>query len=135
MADAGIKFTWNKAWYGEKVAKALDTTTYKTLNHAAASLRLIAKRSMKSGKKASAPGKPPNTQTKQLPNAILYAVDRKKMVAVIGTDYNKIGTVGAAHEFGGKFRKQTYPSRPFMKPALEKVTPRLPAMWAANFKP
>ncbi len=45
-----------------------------------------------------------------------------------------LATAGNAHEFGGKFRREHYPKRPFMGPALEKVKDRLPPMWAGSIR-
>lgn len=120
----------------EKVHKKMQAATFTTLNQAGGAIRLIAKRSIKKGnkKKPSSPGTPPHTLTKALPNSILYAVGRDKTYVVIGPASNLISDVGAAHEFGGQYRKQRYPARPFMGPALIKGTPRLPENWAASFR-
>jgi hypothetical protein len=53
---------------------------------------------------------------------------------VIGPDYQNVGQSGAAHEFGGHFRHENYPRRPFMGPALEKVKDRLPSFWAGSVR-
>jgi hypothetical protein len=101
LAETSIKFIWRCYWYGEAVAKKLENTTFKTIQHAAASTRLYAVRSIKRSKRPARPGEPVHTQTSRLPRAIVYAVDRQKMVAVIGPSFDKIGLVGHAHEFGG----------------------------------
>ena len=44
------------------------------------------------------------------------------------------GPVGMAHEFGGEFRGDEYPPRPFMGPALEKVKPGLPRFWSGSVR-
>lgn len=120
-------------WHGEKVKKKMDTTTFETLNQAAAMLRLVAKRSIKRSKKESQPGQPPHTKTNRLPRSILFHVDRRRQIAVIGPSRDKIGLAGAAHEHGEVFRGDAYPARPYMAPALDKIAPRLPSMWAAKF--
>lgn len=123
-----------KKWEGEKVKQKIDNATYKSFNHAAASIRLIAKRSIRRGKKASTPGQPPHTQTTRLPKSIVYYVDKKRRYAIIGPSYDLIGPVGGAHEKGGMFRATNYPARPFMLPAMEKSIPKLPSRWAMNFR-
>ena len=42
-------------------------------------------------------------------------------VAVIGPRASVVGDVGKGHEFGGEFRGEDYPERPFMGPALEET--------------
>jgi len=101
---------------------------YRGLGHAAGAVRLIAKRSIRKRKKASRPGTPPSTQTKRLPAAILYAVEPDR--AVIGPVASIVGTAGEAHEHGGRYKRENYPQRPFMAPALDKARPRLPDNWA-----
>ena len=48
----------------------------RSLGHAAAVIRLTAKRSIRKRKRASPAGQPPHTHTKRLPSAILYCVTR-----------------------------------------------------------
>jgi hypothetical protein len=96
---------------------------------------MIAKRSIRKRKKASAPGTPPSTQTSRLPRSIVFFVDRKRCYAIIGPSYDLIGPAGAVHEYGSEsFRGEKYDQRPYMVPALEKVQSRLPRMWASSFK-
>jgi hypothetical protein len=40
---------------------------------------------------------------------------------VIGPRESVVGDVGRAHEFGGEFRGEDYPERPFMTPALDET--------------
>jgi phage gpG-like protein len=58
--------------------------------------------------------------------AILYAVDKQREEAVIGPAEHLTGKVGGAHEHGGRHKKQRYPKRPFMGPALEAVADQIP---------
>ena len=129
-----ITATCKTKWEGEKVKKKLDDTTFKTISHAASTVRLIAKRSIRSSKKKSAVGTPPHTHTKKLPRSIIYYADKKTMWAIVGTSVNIVGEAGQAHEFGGLYKRTRYDKRPFMLPALEKVAPRLPSEWASNFR-
>jgi phage gpG-like protein len=117
-----------------KTKKSLDRVrakakqgSFKSLGHAGAAIRLAARRSIRRRKTASMPGSPPSTRRGRLKQSIRYVV-------LIGPAYDIIGTAGKAHEFGGRYRRETYPKRPFMGPALEKVKDRLPKMWANSVR-
>ena len=117
-----------------KVKSAANRASFRNLGHAAAAIRLAARRGIRQRKKPSPPGTPPHTRKGRLKNAIKYAVDKGRQTAVIGPDVNVAGTSGSAHEFGGRYRREQYPRRPFMRPALEKVKDRLPAFWAGSVR-
>jgi hypothetical protein len=104
------------------------------LGHAAAVIRLQARRSIRKAKGPSTSGTPPHTRKGRLRNAIKYAVSKSPPSAVIGPDAAVAGTSGKAHEFGGKYKRQQYDRRPFMLPALEKTRNRLPSTWANSVK-
>ena len=59
-----------------------------------------------------------------------FAVD--KQGGVIGPTASVAGQVGGAHEFGGQFRGDQYPERPFMFPALERALPRFAGQWKGS---
>lgn len=107
---------------------------FKSLGHAAASIRLVARRSIRRRQTAAMPGSPPNTRRGQLKRAIMYAIDKQRGVALIGPSFDVVGTAGKAHEFGGSFRRERYAKRPFMGPALEKVKDRLPPIWSGSVR-
>lgn len=116
----------------KKIRRRVDQGNFRSLAHAAATIRLVARRSIRQRKdpKLHSPiGSPPFTHTKRLRNAIMYAVDRFRTRAVIGPAKRIVGTSGAAHEFGGEYKGRRYPKRPFMGPALMKVRHRLPRKW------
>ena len=117
-----------------RVEKAVKAASFGNLGHAGGAIRLAARRSIKKRKKASPPGEPPHTRRGQLRGAIVYAVEKDEQCVVIGPQYQSVGDVGMAHEFGGRFRGQTYPKRAFMGPALEKVKDRLPKYWADSVR-
>lgn len=94
-------------------------------------IRKEAQRSIRRGKRASTAGEPPRTRKGKLRRAIFYNVESGGVV--IGPGYSKFGTAGEAHEFGGHYKKQTYPKRPFMGPALKRVEPKMPDIWAEAF--
>lgn len=114
------------------VQRKANDGSIKALGHAAAAIRLTARRSIKRSPTYSDPGKPPHTRRGLLREAVLYAVERDAVRAVIGPTYEKVGTSASAHEFGGRYRGDRYPARPFMGPALEAIRPRLPGFWAAS---
>lgn len=115
-----------------KVEKKVKQANFANLSHAAAAIRLIARRSIRRKKKASAPGQPPHTRKGQLKRAILFAVDKAAGVAVIGPSAEVVGDSAQAHEKGGRFRRQNYPRRPTMGPALDKSKDRLPGFWQSS---
>ena len=117
-----------------KVRKKADAGTFKSLNHAAAAIRLTARRSIRRSPKKSSSGKPPHTRRGLLKRALLYNVDKAKMRAVIGPAYSIAGRSGSAHEFGGKYYGRKYPKRSFMGPALKVNKRRLPKFWAGTIK-
>jgi phage gpG-like protein len=127
-----VKVTTKKSF--DKVKRKAQQGNFKSLGHAAASIRLVARRSIKRRQTASMPGTPPNTRKGQLKRAIVYAIDKQRGIATIGPDISVVGPAGKAHEFGGRFRKEQYPKRPFMGPALDKVKDRLPPMWANSVR-
>ena len=118
----------------ERVAARAKRANIESLSHAGGAIRLAAARSIRKRKGPAPAGQPPHTRTRRLPRAIKYAVEKQRQAVVIGPDVESIGTVGRAHEFGGKFRGERYPKRPFMGPALEKVSYRLPKFWAASIR-
>ena len=119
---------------GKKVVRAAKRASITNLAHAGAAIRLAARHSIKKGKGPSAPGTPPHTRKGRIRNAIKYAVTAGEQSVVIGPDYQVAADAGSAHEFGGRYRRETYDPRPFMGPALQKTKDRLPRMWAGSVK-
>ena len=117
-----------------KVLRKLRRANIESLGHAGASLRLIARRSIRRSSKPAAPGRPPHTRRGRLRRAILYAVEAQDQRVVIGPAHAMVGPSAMAHEFGGRFRKSRYDRRPFMGPALAKIKDRLPRMWAGSVR-
>ena len=123
-----VKTTFNARLIKRKAQQG----NFKSLGHAAGAIRLTARRSIRKSSSSSTPGTAPNTRHKQLKNALLYSVERTRERALIGPAYSVVGGSGAAHEYGGRYKKQIYPKRPFMGPALMKVKNRLPRFWAGS---
>ena len=117
-----------------KVAAAARKADFTSLAHAGAAIRLTARRSIRRSPTASTPGRPPHTRRGLLRNAILYAVEPRQQSVVIGPDVGFVGTSASAHEFGGRYKREVYPRRAFMGPALEAVRDRLPRHWAASVR-
>lgn len=113
-----------------KVRRAVQKSNYTSLNHAAAALRLIVRRSIRRSKKPGPAGQPPRTRRGQIKRAIKFDVDPKRAIALIGPDAEVVGDSAKAHEFGGRYRGEQYEQRPFMRPGFDIIRPRLPAMWA-----
>ncbi|HEY1068408.1 MAG TPA: hypothetical protein VGE52_19955 [Pirellulales bacterium] len=116
----------------KRVLAAARDGSFRSLGHAGAAIRLAARRSIKKSKSASPEGRPPHSRKGQLRGAIVYAVEAERQLVVIGPEAAQVGTSGRAHEFGGRYKRQRYPKRPFMGPALEKLKERLPKLWAGS---
>jgi len=101
------------------------------LIRAAAAIRLQAARSIIQSASPSQPGRPPHTRKGLLRRSILYALKEEGglLAALIGTSYDILGPAGRAHEFGGRFRREVFPKRAFMKPALNVIANKMPEMF------
>ncbi len=108
--------------------------TFRSLAHAGAAVRLTARRSIKKNPRPSAAGHPPHTRKGQLKRALLYKVEKERRRVVIGPAYSVVGLAGHAHEFGGKFRREDYPKRPYMGPALKSAESRIPKIWSDSIR-
>lgn len=116
------------------VVSKVQRANIENLGHAGAAIRLTARRSIRRSKRYAAEGSPPHTRRGQLKGAIAYAVERREEQVVIGPEASKVGASGSAHEYGGKYKRQRYAKRPFMGPALTKMQPRLPKVWAGSVR-
>jgi len=117
-----------------KVLRKAHRANIDSLGHAGGTIRLTAKRSIRKSANPAEPGKPPKTRRGQLRSSIRFAVERNRQRVLIGPDHRIVGQSGRAHEFGGRYRKQRYPKRPFMGPALTKTKDRLPKHWAGSIR-
>jgi hypothetical protein len=116
----------------QRVKDAADQSSFRNLGHAAASIRKTAIESIVVAEGPSDPGTPPHTRRRQLKRAIKFDADKAAESALIGPEASIIGEAGAAHEFGGEFRGEDYPDRPFMEPALESNLDRFASEWAGS---
>ena len=119
---------------GPKVKRKADKGSFENLNHAAAAIRLTARRSIRRNPKKSSAGTPPHTRRGLLKRALLYKVEKQRLSAVIGPAYTIAGKSGQAHEFGTKYYGRKYPRRSFMGPALSSNQKRISKFWSASIK-
>ncbi len=117
-----------------RIRRAVKRANVRGLGHAGAGIRLRAQRSIRKSGKPSSPGHPPHTRKGVLRRAILYAVEKDRQRVVIGPAFEKAGTSGMAHEFGGRYRQERYEKRPFMGPALIRQLPKIPKHWRGSVR-
>lgn len=144
--EGGLAFSFRGNQSALKKAVALGM--FKSLTHAAAVIRLTAKRSVRGRSRnrpdgtkarrvnysASPPGQPVRSPTGLLRHSLRFVVDKEAGTAVIGTDASFIDQIGNVHEFGGTFRGANYPARPFIGPAFRKHLPQLSKFWGNSVK-
>lgn len=104
------------------------------LRRTGAYVRRVAQRKVSAAADASTPGTPPHSHTGALKGGILFGVERERRRVLIGPGFRFVGASMTAHEFGGEYRRQRYPKRPLMGPALRESMPRLTKMWADAVK-
>lgn len=102
-------------------------------------IRQTARSSIRRRKGTSKPGRPPNSHTGLLRDHIFFAYEPERKGVVIGPIRlnTSDGTAPRLLESGGsttwqeqgKRERVVYLARPYMRPALEKELPRLPALW------
>ena len=98
------------------------------LRRAGAYVRRVAQRKVVTSPKASQPGSPPHSRRGLLKRAVLFGPDGGGSV-LVGPGFNFVGPSMSAHEFGGKYRRERYPKRPLMGPALKESAPHVAKMW------
>lgn len=132
MFRAETKFTSNKT----AVDKAVKKGKFETLQHAVASMRRDAIKSIKQRKNkdtASPEGTPifqHNRGLKQI--GLQFFVDPGGMFAIMGWVASKFGTLGETHEKGLTEEGRDYPERPVIGPALERGIVRFQQDWRAS---
>ena len=121
-----------------KTMQAIRRAEIRSLSHAAAAIRLHAVRGIRQSPRSqpSAPGTPPRTRKGRLRKAILYALleEYGMPFAIAGPSFDLVGLSGKAHEFGVPFRGVDFPARPFMGPALDAISNRLPSFFSNSIK-
>lgn len=98
-----------------------DKGVFRSISHAAAAIRSTARYLITRSKEPSAPGEPIHTRKGKAKraDAILFDVDDLADDALIGFSFHAMGESMSAHEHGGSYLGETFPSRPTMAPALE----------------
>ncbi len=89
-----------------QLKKKVNQATFKSMNHAAGTIRMTAKRSIRKRKKPSNPGSPPSSPTGMLRRVLRYEVNRDRGEAVIGPVNEIAGRLWNLHEFGGVVTKR-----------------------------
>ncbi len=130
--------------YINRVFDAVKKEKYKSLSHAAASIRKDEIASFIPSDVASKPGTPPHTRIRivksgknkgkhrvgQIAKATVFDVDAS--TAVIGPRKSVVGTSAKAHEFGGEYKGTVFPERPFALPALQRNAYRFAEEWRGS---
>ena len=149
----------------KKVMDKVGQATRRVLGRFGAFVRRTAKSSLRKAKISKAPGKPPNSHVGRLRELIFHAYGDRSQSVVIGPVSFGDGGVPLLLEEGGvvqgrkkrvRVNKQgrfttsraksvdwvtlpagdrKYHKFPYMKPALDKELPGLPAMWRNAVKP
>ncbi len=115
----------------DRVEKAQDKAAFRNYKHAAASIRKDMAGSIEQAEGPSPAGTPPHTHRRRfLARAIRFFADEHG--ALIGPMHSIVGEAGAAHEFGGEYKGQTFDKREFAGPALERGTERFAGSWAGS---
>jgi hypothetical protein len=126
MFDVSCKITDET----KKVSDAAERASFKNLGHAAASIRKTAQSEITTDPGPSEPGTPPHSRRGLLRRAIRYAADKDS--AVIGPVAGLVGESAEPEEFGGEYKGENYPARPFMGPALEANLDRFSKEWEGS---
>ena len=116
------------------IVEATERASYKNIGHALASIRKAAIASVVKSPKASTPGTPIHTKRGFAKRSIGYEL-KDKLGGFAGFDYSKIGPAMSVHEHGGRRKKQSYPKRPTMLPALLSNLDRFAASWRYSIGP
>ena len=119
---------------GPKIRRATETASFKSLGHAAAALRITARRMIRRRKKPAAPGRPMGSPTGAAKGAIGFHITKPHGPAVIGPMASRIGPAMKFHEHGGRRRGRYLPRRPVMGPALAQIGPRLTQFWSGRIQ-
>jgi hypothetical protein len=114
------------------VLKAAHDGSVRALQKAAFAIFKTAQSEIEQDPKPAPPGKPPHTRRGQLKRAMRYSVERAEEYAAIGPRESLVGASAAAQEFGGQYKGEEYPQRPFMGPALEENKHLIPAFFTAE---
>lgn len=137
----------------DRIVDAIAKSNRVALSRAGSEVRTVARGSMKRQKGAALPGQPPAVHEGQLRRFLFFAYDESSKSVIVGSAKLGKGEAPSIMEFGGraafvvkergrdergrftgrarrtKTRKQIK-ARPYMRPALKRVAPKIPALWA-----
>ena len=111
------------------LAAAVLAGSLNALRRAGAYVRRAARHKVKTSDNPSPPGSPPHSRAGLLKRSILFGLDKPAQAVVIGPAESVIGNAMAAHEFGGRYKRERYPARPLMGPTLTSTAPKLAQFW------
>ena len=111
------------------LAAAVLRGSFAALSRAGAYVRRAARHKVKTNDHPSPPGSPPHSRAGLLKRSILFGLDKPARTVVIGPAESVIGNAMAAHEFGGRYKRERYPARPLMGPTLTSTAPKLAQFW------
>lgn len=109
----------------QRLVRAMQRARAGSLHAVGYLVSTIAKGKIQRSRKAAPAGSPVTTRRGLMRRAIRYQVAEDKRSVVIGPVASMVGTAGQAHEFGGRYKGERYPQRPFMGPALEEARPMI----------
>lgn len=149
MIAVGIEQAKRLFFDKSAVTRAVDRAERKVFSKFGAFVRQTARNSIRTRRERSLPGEPPSSHTGLLKRFILFLYDPARHSVIVGPVRlnQKIGEAPAALEFGGRsrvyagrrnrrrLRTVTIRPRPYMRPALERERPQLPALWANSVRP
>lgn len=96
-----FKLKTSSTFKQQAIRQRSDQTSLGALYKASAYLRTSARRSIRKSGRPAQPGRPPHTYRGQLKRSILFAVDKKRLSALIGPSASLISDIAKYHEFGG----------------------------------
>ena len=108
----------------------ISSATASVLRRAGAYVRKVAQRKVHVSPNPAPPGAPPHSRRGALRHGILFGSEKSKNRVLIGPGFRFVGTSMVAHEFGGGYKKERYPKRPLMGPALKESAPHLAQLWS-----
>lgn len=149
MIGLNLKTTKETFFDTKRVRDAVGAAARRVLSKFGAYVMTAARSSIRKRKRRSAPGEPPSSHTGLLKHFILfgYDVDRRSVVIGPARLNQKHGDAPESLEYGGVStiltgsrrrgrgtRRVVVAARPFMRPALGRELPKLPAMWRDSVK-
>ena len=130
MAFIDMKLNKAKSFFDDtKLNKSIERGQVRGLFKLGGAIRRDAKRSMRSKRGTSLPGRPPKKKTGLLRDFIFFFVDKDGKGVIAGpirVNAKTAGKVPKVHEEGGVIDGKHYPARPYMAPVLKRLTQPAP---------